>query len=83
MLGRRPLRLGLSVISLAFEQLEVARRGLESRQTTRSAATALETSTPGQRRDGRRRADEPAEGEGTKTSASLLAVHSLILRSIS
>jgi len=79
----RPLRRGLPLISFPLQQLEVARSGLEGRQTTRSAATALESPTPGQRCNGRRRADEPAEGEGTKTSASLLAVHCLILRSIS
>src|SRR5205814_3631179 len=69
---------------LLLEELLEAGRALESRESGRvETALALpprDRAAAAGRRHGRRRADEPAEQEGTRTASPVLAVHGTIVR---
>lgn len=69
-------------VLLLLEELEVAGRALEGGEATRPPAAALSPSAPVHRRECCRRADDATEDECAKTLPTLLAVHSLILRSV-
>src|SRR5687767_1936763 len=77
----RSLRRELALVTLAFEQLEIAGRALEGRETPRPPAAALQPPASVHRCDCSRGSDQPSEEECPQPTTPLATVHARILRS--